>query len=132
MAAPVKPPGTPAPAPTTPSSPQTAPAKPPADVSPGTVVLIKDFTSPFRRIQQTERMDDAFSCIAMVVHKPLAEVAEAAYRLGYQGRTRYAGKTWQDAEADLQRDWEALKGQSRLSWEQAKAAGRSAWERERG
>ena len=60
MAAPVKPPGTPAPAPTTPSSPQTAPAKPPADVSPGTVVLIKDFTSPFRRIQQTERMDDAF------------------------------------------------------------------------
>ena len=82
MAAPVKPPGTPAPAPTTPSSPQTAPAKPPADVSPGTVVLIKDFTSPFRRIQQTERMDDAFSCIAMVVHKPLAEVAEAAYRLG--------------------------------------------------
>ena len=55
-----------------------------------------------------------------------------AYRLGYQGRTRYAGKTWQDAEADLQRDWEALKGQSRLSWEQAKAAGRSAWERERG
>ena len=83
MAAPVKPPGTPAPAPTTPSSPQTAPAKPPADVSPATVVLIKDFTSPFRRIQQTERMDDAFSCIAMVVHKPLAEVAEAAYRLGY-------------------------------------------------
>lgn len=55
-----------------------------------------------------------------------------AYRLGYQGRTRYVGKTWQEAEDDLQRDWETLKGHSRLSWEQAKAAGRSAWERERG
>ena len=80
MAAPVKPPGTPAPAAS--SSPPIPPAKPPAD-APGTVVVIKDFTSPFRRIQQTERMDDTFACIAMVVHKPLTEVAEAAYRLGY-------------------------------------------------
>ena len=80
MAAPIKPPGTPTPAAS--SSPPIQPAKPPAD-APGTVVVIKDFTSPFRRIQQTERMDDTFACIAMVVHKPLTEVAEAAYRLGY-------------------------------------------------
>ena len=86
MAAPVKPPGTPTPAPAAPSSPPSPhakpPAKPPAD-APGTVVVIKDFASPFRRIQQTERMDDTFACIAMVVRKPLTEVAEAAYRLGY-------------------------------------------------
>ena len=80
MAAPVKPPGTPTLA--APSSPPSPPAKPPAD-APGTVVVIKDFASPFRRIQQTERMDDTFACIAMVVHKPLTEVAEAAYRMGY-------------------------------------------------
>ena len=67
MAAPVKPPGTPAPAAS--SSPPIPPAKPPAD-APGTVVVIKDFTSPFRRIQQTERLDDTFACIAMVGASP--------------------------------------------------------------
>ena len=46
-------------------------------------MVIKDFTSPFRRTLQTERMDDAFACIAMVVRKPMSEVAEAAYRMGY-------------------------------------------------
>ena len=55
-----------------------------------------------------------------------------AYRLGYQGRTRYAGKTWEQAEVDLQRDWGAIKGSSRLSWEQARAAGHSAWHRDVG
>ncbi|MDO5624207.1 MAG: hypothetical protein Q4G71_05925 [Pseudomonadota bacterium] len=52
-----------------------------------------------------------------------------AYRLGYQGRERYAGKSWDVAEADLQRDWELLKGKSRLSWEQARARGLAAWQR---
>ena len=53
-----------------------------------------------------------------------------AYRMGYQGRALYAGKTWAQAEGDLQRDWDALKGGSRLSWEQAKTAGHAAWHRE--
>lgn len=55
-----------------------------------------------------------------------------AYRLGYQGRTRYVGKTWQEAEADLARDWDALKGKSRLTWDEARAAGHAAWHREAG
>ena len=45
-----------------------------------------------------------------------------AYRLGYQGRERYAGRAWDQTEADLQRDWESVKGKSRLTWEQARAA----------
>ncbi len=55
-----------------------------------------------------------------------------AYRLGYQGRNRYAGKTWDQAEAELQRDWDALKGGSRLSWAQARDAGHAAWHRQEG
>ena len=50
--------------------------------APPAIRIGKDFTSPFRRIQQTEPLDDTFACIAMVVRKPLTEVAEAAYRLG--------------------------------------------------
>lgn len=53
----------------------------------------------------------------------------AAYRLGYQGRQRYAGQSWEQAETALQQDWTALKGQSRLSWEQARQAGHAAWHR---
>ena len=69
---------------TTPSPAAPAPAPDTAAAAlTGTAVVIKDFTSPFRRTLQTERMDDAFACIAMVVHKPISEVAEAAYRLGY-------------------------------------------------
>ena len=69
---------------TTPSPAAPAPAPDTAAAAlTGTAVVIKDFTSPFRRTLQTERMDDAFACIAMVVHKPLTEVAEAAYRMGY-------------------------------------------------
>lgn len=52
-----------------------------------------------------------------------------AYRLGYQGRNRYEGRSWDDAESDLARDWENLKGTSRLNWEQAKDAARAAWHR---
>ena len=52
-----------------------------------------------------------------------------AYRLGYQGRERYAGRSWDDSETELERDWQELKGDSRLSWEQAKSAGRAAWDR---
>ena len=51
--------------------------------APPAIRIGKDFTSPFGRIQQTERLDDTFACTAMVVRKPLTEVAEAAYRLGY-------------------------------------------------
>ena len=54
----------------------------------------------------------------------------AAYRLGYQGRQRYAGQSWEQAEAALAQDWASVKGKSRLSWEQARSAGHSAWHRE--
>jgi hypothetical protein len=50
-----------------------------------------------------------------------------AYKLGYEGRSRYPGRTYSDAEADLASDWEASKGESRLAWQDAKHATRAAW-----
>ena len=50
-----------------------------------------------------------------------------AYKLGYEGRTRYAGRAYNEVENELASDWEATKGDSRLAWEDAKHATRAAW-----
>jgi hypothetical protein len=57
------------------------------------------------------------------------EVYQPAYRTGYEGYSRYPGRTYQDAEADLQRDYESSRGNSDLTWDRAKEATRDAWNR---
>jgi hypothetical protein len=52
-----------------------------------------------------------------------------AYRTGYEARSRYEGKRFEEVESDLQRDYESGRGSARLSWEQAKQATRAAWDR---
>lgn len=52
-----------------------------------------------------------------------------AYRLGYEGRGRYADSPWEAREADLERDWEQARGISSLGWEQARPATRAGWDR---
>lgn len=52
-----------------------------------------------------------------------------AYRTGYEGRYRYAGKSFEEAEANLRGDYDSYRGDSTLSWEQARAPARSAWNR---
>jgi hypothetical protein len=54
-----------------------------------------------------------------------------AFRTGYEGYARYgaAGKTYDEAEPHMRRDWEQFKGKSRLEWEKAKLASRAAWHR---
>lgn len=52
-----------------------------------------------------------------------------AYRLGYEGRSRYSGRKFDDVDRDLAKDYESARGKSRLSWDQAKHATRSAWDR---
>ncbi len=56
---------------------------------------------------------------------------QPAFKTGYEGYGRYArtGKTYDQAESDLQRDFERAKGKSRLGWDQAKSATRAAWHR---
>lgn len=52
-----------------------------------------------------------------------------AYRTGYEARTRYVGKRWEEVESDIERDYNAAKGSSRLAWNDAKQATRAAWHR---
>ena len=54
---------------------------------------------------------------------------EGAYRTGFEGRSRYADRDFQEVESDLKRDWETAKGNSHLAWEKAKSAVRAAWDR---
>ena len=57
------------------------------------------------------------------------ETYQPAYRAGYEGRTKYPGKSFEEAETDLQRDYEKSKGTSNLEWNKAKVATKDAWHR---
>lgn len=52
-----------------------------------------------------------------------------SYRIGYEGRARYPGRSFEEAEAELERDYEDSRGNSPLTWVQAKQATRDAWHR---
>ncbi len=56
---------------------------------------------------------------------------QPAYRTGYEGYSRYSGtgKSFNELEDDLQRDYEANRGKSDMKWEKAKHATRDAWDR---
>ena len=52
-----------------------------------------------------------------------------AYRYGVDAYGRYEGRSFEQAEPELMRDWDRAKGTSRLTWENAKHATRDAWQR---
>jgi len=52
-----------------------------------------------------------------------------AYRYGWESRSRYAGRRFDDVESDLGSGWDKAKAKSRLGWEKAKMATRDAWDR---
>lgn len=52
---------------------------------------------------------------------------EPAYRTGYSGYGKYAGKKYDDVENDLEHDYEQAKGNSSLAWSDAKHATKAAW-----
>ena len=54
---------------------------------------------------------------------------ESAYRTGYTGYGKHAGKSWDDVEPELQSDWEQTKGKSSLPWSDARLATMAAWRR---
>jgi hypothetical protein len=54
---------------------------------------------------------------------------QPAYKLGYEGRGRYLGTTYNEVEDELSGDWEKVKGKSRLMWNDAKNAVRAGWHR---
>lgn len=57
------------------------------------------------------------------------ETYQPAYRYGWESRSRYTGKKWDEIETDLERGWDKAKGKSSLAWNDAKRATRDAWDR---
>ena len=56
-----------------------------------------------------------------------------AYRTGYQGRAKYAGRKFDDVERELEAGYNSSRGSSKLGWDKARHASRAAWDRvERG
>jgi hypothetical protein len=53
----------------------------------------------------------------------------SAYRYGVDAKTRFDGRTFEEVEGDLSRDWETRRGNSSLNWNKAKLAARDAWNR---
>lgn len=52
-----------------------------------------------------------------------------AYDYGVSSYTKYPGRSFDDVESDLIRDWDGARGPSKLQWVQARDATRDAWER---
>jgi len=52
-----------------------------------------------------------------------------AYGYGVDAHTRYPGRTFDDVEPQLGREWNDKRGSSSLGWDRAKHATRDAWER---
>ncbi len=52
-----------------------------------------------------------------------------AYRTGWEGRVRYQGRSYEQVERDLQRDYQRNRGASQLEWSRNRHAVRAAWER---
>ena len=52
-----------------------------------------------------------------------------AWRVGWEGRGRHAGRKFDEIEQDLKAEFHWNRGESRLLWEQARDAARAAFER---
>ncbi|WP_143325922.1 hypothetical protein [Vandammella animalimorsus] len=52
-----------------------------------------------------------------------------AYHLGYDAYSRHNGRSYDEVETELAREWEMQKRSSRLNWDEAKASARAAWNR---
>ena len=52
-----------------------------------------------------------------------------AYRTGWEGRVRYHGRSFEQAERELARDYQRNRGESLLDWRRNRHAARAAWER---
>jgi hypothetical protein len=52
-----------------------------------------------------------------------------AYQYGWEAREHHAGRTFEEAEADLQREWESRPEEDRMEWAEARQPARDAWDR---
>ena len=52
-----------------------------------------------------------------------------AYGYGVNAYSKYDGRSFEDVEANLAREWNAARGKSTLEWRDARSATRDAWDR---
>lgn len=52
-----------------------------------------------------------------------------AYGYGVDAHTRFPGRTFDELEPELGRDWKSRRGDSSLEWDRAKHATHDAWQR---
>jgi hypothetical protein len=52
-----------------------------------------------------------------------------AYQYGWESHNLYGGRSFDEAEPELRREWESAKDRARLAWDKAKHATRDAWNR---
>jgi hypothetical protein len=52
-----------------------------------------------------------------------------AYRFGWESRCRHAGRSWDQAEADIRREWDASAYGKKMSWDRAHQLIHDAWDR---
>jgi hypothetical protein len=54
---------------------------------------------------------------------------EPAYGYGVSSYTKNPGRSFDDVDSELSRDWNASRGKSTLEWDRARLAARDAWDR---
>ncbi len=52
-----------------------------------------------------------------------------AYQSGWEARSLYADKSWDEIEPELEKGWKKSRGDSSLAWSNARHASKDAWER---
>jgi len=57
------------------------------------------------------------------------DMYQPAYRYGWESRSRYPGRSFDEVETELGRDWQSRRDTSSLDWERGKSAARDAWHR---
>ena len=61
--------------------------------------------------------------------KATFEEYEPAYAYGVSSYAKYPGRSFDQVETDLSRNWLSTRGKSNLDWDSARPASRDAWER---
>ena len=54
---------------------------------------------------------------------------QPGYRYGYESANRYAGRSWNEVERDLETGWANYEHRGTSTWQQIKDAVRDAWDR---
>jgi hypothetical protein len=57
------------------------------------------------------------------------EYLRGGYRYGFDAANRYKGRSWDEVESDLSRDWNTYEHRGQSTWENVKDAVRDAWNR---